>query len=173
MKRKTLLLLVVMLSLSLFTLPLASFGEGGAGVEVKPGDVKVFVGCDQVQIQAFNIDGYNYFKLRDLAQAITGSAKQFDVTWNAEKGRIDLLPKKAYTPVGGELSSSNADYTKCELSQAELYVNGYKIIVNAYTIDGNNYYKLRDIAGLFNIKLNWNAANKTILIDPSATGRPG
>lgn len=168
--KKTFVLVLMLLCFSLVSLNLSSYAEGE--IKVKPSDVKVLIGCDMPKMQAFNIDGYNYFKLRDIAQAITGSAKQFDVTWNADKGRIDLIPQKAYVSVGGELSSTEVDHTKCKPSDASLYVNGYKVIVSAYNIDGNNYYKLRDIAGFFNIKLNWNAEYKTILIDPSATGRP-
>lgn len=172
MKQKSFVLILFVLSLALFSAQLQSFALEGAQVEIKSSDVKVFVGCNQIRVKAFNIDGYNYFKLRDLAQALSGSDKQFDVAWNAEQGRIDLLPKKAYSPVGGELSSTELTYTKVDKSESVLYVNNYKVIVNSYNIDGNNYFKLRDITSLFNIRLNWDARSKTILLDPSATGRP-
>lgn len=172
MKNKSLFLVVLMLILSLFSSNILSFATDKVRVEVQPSDVKVFVGCNQVNMRAFNIGGYNYFKLRDIAKAVSGSAKQFEVTWNNEKSRIDIIGKQPYTAVGGELSTAEVDYQDAAPSEVVLYANGYKLILDAYTIDGNNYFKLRDIAGIFNIKLNWDAKYKTILLDPSATGRP-
>lgn len=172
MKKKSLLVLVLMLALGMFSVQTLSYAEDKAMPEVKPGDVKVLIGCDQINMQAVNIGGYNYFKLRDIAKAVNGSAKQFEVTWNDKESRIDLIGKKPYTAVGGELTKAKLNYDSASPSQVVLYANGYKLVLDAYNIDGNNYFKLRDIAGIFNIKLNWDAKSRTILLDPSATGRP-
>ena len=35
-----------------------------------------------VECEKYNIDGYNYFKLRDLAALLNGTASQFDVEFD-------------------------------------------------------------------------------------------
>ncbi|MGO4373315.1 hypothetical protein AB4Z21_21620 [Paenibacillus sp. MCAF20] len=39
--------------------------------------------------------------------------------------------------------------------------------LKAYNIGGNNYFKLRDIAKVFNIGVTWDASTSTIGIDTS------
>ncbi|MBR4015846.1 MAG: hypothetical protein IKI88_06575 [Anaerotignum sp.] len=46
---------------------------------------KVVLDGAEVKLTAYNIDGYNYFKLRDL-----GAALGFEVTWNAETKTIGI-----------------------------------------------------------------------------------
>lgn len=48
-------------------------------VATKPTASKVSVNGKDVSFEAYNIEGNNYFKLRDLAKALTGSNKQFEV----------------------------------------------------------------------------------------------
>jgi hypothetical protein len=46
-----------------------------------------------------------------------------------------------------------------------IYKDGSEIKLVAYTINGNNYFKLRDVAEAFNIGVTWDDATKTIRID--------
>ncbi len=45
----------------------------------KPSLAKVHVDGEKIGFEAYNIDGYTYFKLRDIAQALNGSDKQFEI----------------------------------------------------------------------------------------------
>ena len=56
-----------------------------------------------IAFEAYTINDNNYVKLRDVALALNGSAKQFNVTWDNEKKAINLLSDTAYTAVGTEL----------------------------------------------------------------------
>ena len=69
-----------------------------------PTSAKVTINGTLTGFAAYNINGNNYFKLRDIAKVISGSGKQFDVTWDAKKNAINLISSKAYTVVGGELA---------------------------------------------------------------------
>lgn len=46
-----------------------------------------------------------------------------------------------------------------------LYKDGVKVSLTAYTINGNNYFKLRDVAQAFDIGVEWDGVNKIIYID--------
>ena len=45
-----------------------------------------------VEIEAYNINGHNYFKLRDIGKAVG-----FNVYWNAEDGSVQIETDKPYT----------------------------------------------------------------------------
>ena len=47
-------------------------------------------------------------------------------------------------------------------------VDGSQVAVEAYTINGNNYFKLRDIAALVDFGVTWNNATRTVEIDTAA-----
>ncbi len=127
---------------------------------------KVVVDGNDVSFEAYNIDGYNYFKLRDLAMAVTGSEKQFEVTWDAEKSAINLVSGEAYTTVGGEFAvSSGTESVQAVTNQSKIYINGEEIALQAYTIGGNNYFKLRDVGEVFDFGIAWDGALNQIVID--------
>jgi len=129
---------------------------------------KVVVDGEDVSFEAYNIDGYNYFKLRDLAMAVTGSEKQFEVTWDAEKNAINLVSGEAYTPVGGEFGvSDGTESVQAITNQSTIYLDGEEIELQAYTIGGNNYFKLRDVGEVFDFAVVWDGELNQIGIDTS------
>lgn len=44
-----------------------------------PSDMPVYINGVSADIKAYNINGNNYFMLRDIAAAFDGTQKQFDV----------------------------------------------------------------------------------------------
>ena len=120
-----------------------------------PTNSEVKVDGVDAEFEAYNIDGYNYFKLRDIAYAINGSEKQFNTVWDSEKEMITLDMGKAYVPAGGEMTSSSGKNKTAVTSTAGVLVNGTLIEADAYNIDGMNYYKLRDIAKAVDFGVSW------------------
>lgn len=128
---------------------------------------KVMVNGKNVAFDAYNINNNNYFKLRDLAQALNGSAKQFEVTFDNSKNAVNLVPNKAYTTVGGELVAGGGVSKKASISKATLYLEGKPVEMAAYLIDGNNYFKLRDVMQKLDAYVGWDGAQSLITIDTS------
>lgn len=138
-------------------------------VTALPTSSKVMVNGQEVAFEAYNIGGNNYFKLRDLAMALNGSAKQFEVTWDGEFNAIDLLTELAYTSVGNELAvSGDISSKKGKLSASSVYLNGEEVSLTAYNIGDNNYFKLRDIAKVVDFAVLWDGSTQTVGIDTSA-----
>lgn len=133
-----------------------------------PTTSKIIADGKEISFDAYNIDGNNYFKLRDLAMVVSGTNKQFDVVWNGEKKTIDLISNKAYTPVGGELAKGDGTIKKAVLSTSDIYRDGELVKLTAYNINGNNYFKLRDVAKVFNIGVTWDSETKTVGIDTNS-----
>ncbi|MFV0517424.1 MAG: leucine-rich repeat protein [Aminipila sp.] len=146
-----------------------------------PTTSKVMVNGKQVAFDAYNINNNNYFKLRDIAQVVRGTEKQFNVTWNTEMGSvvfdpavgdftskggaIDMLSGKAYVTVGGELKKGDGKAKTSTLCTSDIYKDGKLVKMTAYTIKGNNYFKLRDLGETFNFDVSWDNGSNSIVID--------
>jgi hypothetical protein len=130
---------------------------------------KVVVDGKEVAFEAYNIDGSNYFKLRDLAMALNESKGQFQVGWDAPNKSISLTKGEPYKADGSELAvSENPQNKTADPSSAKLYVDGNEVSLTAYTIDGNNYFKLRDIAKVIDFGVEWNAELSLIGLDSTS-----
>ncbi len=134
-----------------------------------PTNAKVNIDNKEVEFEAYNIEGYNYFKLRDIAYALNNSQKQFNLNWDAVNSVIAIELGKAYTTVGGELSAKDGKTKEAYTSTATVIVNSATnslgdleyatnntLDAEAYNIDGMNYYKLRDLAKTINFGVKWN-----------------
>ncbi len=136
-------------------------------VNVIPTTSKVLVNGKVVEFEAYNIDGYNYFKLRDIALAVNNTEKNFEVTWDGVNNAINLISNKPYTPSGGELAKGDGTAKVAIPTTSKIYKDGKEIFLTAYNINGNNYFKLRDITKAFDIGVTWDSATSTIGIDTS------
>jgi len=138
-----------------------------AGLVAKPTASTVLVNGENVAFDAYNIEGNNYFKLRDLAFILNGTEKQFEVGWDAANNAITLTSGKAYTPVGGEMTGKGTGDKRPTPTVSKIYLDGKEVQFTAYNIDGNNYFKLRDIGAAFDFGVTWDGAKNTIVIDTS------
>ena len=136
-------------------------------ITANPTSSKVLVNGKAVTFEAYTINGNNYFKLRDFAQAVNKTEKNFEVKWDSKNNAINLISNKPYTPVGGELAKGDGKAKVAKPTTSKIYKDGKEISLTAYTINGNNYFKLRDIAKAFNIGVFWDGKINTITIDTS------
>ena len=118
---------------------------------------------------AYNIDDNNYFKLRDIAQILNGTIKTFDVKYDGATNSIDMLSFYDYTSVGGELTAGDGETRTAVSSSAFLTLDGVPVQATCYNIDGNNYFKLRDITDVLDCRVDWEEKNQTIWIIPGMT----
>lgn len=130
-----------------------------------PTNSKVMVNGKAVAFDAYNINNNNYFKLRDVAQIIRGTDKQFNVTWDGTKNAINLISNEAYESTGGELTPGDGLSKDSTLSDSTIYKDGVEVSLTAYNIKGNNYFKLRDLGLTFNFSVTWDGENNTVVID--------
>src|SRR5690606_33568465 len=107
--------------------------------------------------------------LRDIALVLNHTEKSFSVGWDGEKKAITLESNREYIPVGGELAVSDDQPSELEAqrSSATIYLDGKKVELTAYLINGNNYFKLRDLGAALDFGVIWDGATKTIGIDTS------
>lgn len=136
-------------------------------VTAVPTTSAVLVNGQKAAFDAYNINGNNYFKLRDLALTLSSTSARFDVVWSQDLGAVLMTSGKSYTPVGGEMRPGSSLNQTGVLNSSKVYLDGQTVDLTAYTILGSNYFKLRDIGQLFNFSVEWDGANRQIMIDTS------
>ena len=146
------------------SLPTAGAANALTIVPTRTKGQAVYVGSTRVYPTGYNINDNNYFKLRDLAAALKGLDSEFAVTWNAAQQRIDLTSRTAYTPVGGEQTALPAGNKAATLTNAAVYLDGKPLSLTAYSIGGNNYFKLRDLGDALGFSVDWDNATSTVTI---------
>ena len=78
---------------------------------------------------------------------------------------INLVTNKDYEAVGGELKEGDGLDKTYGVSSSALLKDGVNVTLNAYNINGNNYFKLRDLGKLIGFNVGWDGANNCIIID--------
>lgn len=129
----------------------------------------ILVDGTEVKVTTYNIDGYNYFKLRDIAYMLNGTEKQFDVAYNGILDSIVLTSKQSYTPVGGEMAAINSETKETSATSSKIIKDGVEIEMVAYNIDGNNYFKLRDLGEKFNFNVDYDDATHSVKLSTNDT----
>lgn len=103
--------------------------------------------------------------MRDLALILNNSPSSFEIKWDKNKNAINLVPSGKYSPTGGELKiDENLKFKKSNLSSSNILLNGEKINLTAYTIDGNNYFKLPDLVEALGFIVDLDSKESTIII---------
>lgn len=129
--------------------------------------VNISVDGKAQSVSCYNIKGYNYFKLRDVAKLMMGSQKGFEVI--VDEGTPVVVRDSSYTESGDELQalSSNKLKVNPKFQYLGMRPSYTSLIVKSYNIGGYNYMSLRDVAQAANFKVGYDAPSKTIVIDSS------
>lgn len=136
-------------------------------VSAVPTASAVVVNGGKVDFDSYTINGSNYFKLRDLASALSGTEKQFEVYWqdNVKDTTITLTSGRPYTAIGGEMGSKGSKAEDAVPSSWRIYLDSKMVDVAAYTIGGSNYFNLRDLAKALDFSVAWDGAANAVVID--------
>lgn len=129
-----------------------------------PTSSAIYVDGEKVDFEAYNINGNNYFKLRDVAWALSGTDAQFNVTWNDAEGVINLIDGEDYGK-NGALSVGNGKVKSATLNTAPIMKDGSYVNMTAYNIEGNNFFKLRDLGEQFDFVVGWDGSANAVTID--------
>lgn len=141
-------------------------------VKIQPSTHVVTVDGERVDPQGYNINGYNFYKLRDIAYILNGTDSQFNVTWDGANNRIVLTDDAAYQEVGGEMASSaSAEIKNVSESDSTIVLDGKTLSLTGYRINGNNYYKIRDVGSALGFSVDFDPETEIVLIGSANAGQ--
>jgi len=114
----------------------------------------------------YSIEGANYIKLRDAAAMLSGMGYPVELGWEESSSTVTLTRGKPYSFVGGELAGRATIATAAAtLPVVQVELDGGKLFLPAYAINGATYFRLRDIGDLFGFGVGYESETRTILID--------
>ena len=165
MKKLISLILILVLAVSLCASALA------ADIMVSPHTLTI--DGKTVDCRAYAIDGHNYYRLRDLAAALSGTVNCFNVEYDTAADAVVITTGKNYadpTPlvsynVPNEPYVPSTEPQYYAPSVQKLVVNGKTVTgIDAWAIDGNNYFKLRDLQPILGFELDYDDTAKEVQI---------
>ena len=124
---------------------------------------KLVVDGNEVDISGYTVNDSNYYKIRDIAMILRTTPARFDVAWDESLSAIAISRGAKYTIVGGELSSGETAL-KVEQNSAPVYVDGSELDLLSYNINGNTYFKIRDIGGMVGFSVDWDGDAQAVII---------
>ena len=146
-------------------LPSASSSSEQSYVLARASTSKVFINGKAQFLSAYNINNYNYFKLRDVANALIGTSSSFNIAWDPENKIIDLISKQNYqsdlAPIEYE------ELPECYATSSYdivVRLDNEPVMLEAYNISGFNYFKLRDVASIIDFSVDYDEPTDAILI---------
>ncbi len=146
----------------LFIFPYTAYAE-----TAYPTEASVIVDGKTVNFCAYNLYGSNYFMLREVAMSLRETGKQFNVKWSDYKG-ISLYSDKPYESAGTEFLQSADGEKNALFSVPDInYIGGdayeeKSLTLVGYNIADSNYFKIRDIARIFNFYVGYSDGYITI-----------
>lgn len=164
MKKKISLLLAILM---LVTLIPTAFAESKT-VDAVKNTKKVTLDGEEVMVGAYDVEGYNYLKLRDVAAILNGKKCQFSVGYDEPTKLISVELAKAYEKVEGDLAEIKDEKAKAIVSVKKILVNGEEKEVKTALINENNYMQLRDLGSLVGLGVGYDKVNKVIMLKSDA-----
>lgn len=141
-----------------------SMGTTAFAATATPSSDKVTRNGHEMKAQVYNIDGYNYFKLRDVAKMLVGLPDEFSVDYDAGAQLIVINTGWGYEgPTEFDKVVSTGVKT-ANPGNGDVMVNGKIHHLSAYNIDGYNYFKLRDLGSAVGFQVGWDAEQKCVNI---------
>lgn len=126
---------------------------------------RILVNGVEKQMEGYCLDGHNYFKIRDLAMALSGTSANFDVSYDSLHKEIIVETGKDYTIVGGECKQPKESAVAYGNNTCIQYLY-CALPVHPIVVDGNNYFMLRSVAELLGtFDVGWDGATNTIIIN--------
>ena len=164
---KKLFKLSVLLLIFTMLLPSAAHAQGVRAVK-SPQALRIDGALTDVR--GYNVGGYNYYRLRDLAQALKGKV---DFSLQGDNKEILVDCTKTYTVIPGEQTGGTVE--RGVMQQMRLTVLGEhpaELVENAVNIRGYNYFRLRSVGMILGFDVDYDQAKNEALITTKANTKP-
>ena len=167
MKKKISLLLAILM---LVTLIPTAFAESKT-VDAVKNTKKITLDGEEVKVGSYDVEGYNYLKLRDVAAILNTKKCQFNIGFDKPTKLITVELAKGYEKVEGDLAEIKDEKAKAIVSVKKILVNGEEKEIKTALINEYNYMQLRDLGSLVGLDVKYDAKNKVIMLKSDAQAK--
>ena len=134
-----------------------------SNIKIVKSSQKVTIDGNAIDCDIYNINGSNYFKIRDLAQLLKNTKAKFNVWYDKAGNNVVIKNGQDYKSIGDELiKSADKNEVIAKENSMGLKADGENIAVESYNINGYNYYKLRDLSVSMGFGVEYNSENNTV-----------
>lgn len=133
-----------------------------------PSQNPLYVGQKLVEdIPVYMLEDNNYFRLRDIAMLM-----DFSVEWDAAGNCVNIRTDQPYGDAKDELGAATQDKPAVPSAQ-KVYIDGTEAAaLAAYSIDGYNYFRLRDLAEAADFGCVYDADKHAVVLDAGYSYQP-
>ena len=132
-------------------------------------DQDVTLDGEKVEIAGYNINGNNYFKLRDIAALLSGTEAEFDVSYNSMKNSVEITRNAHYEKLPTDLTKVDTTEINSKKSSQKVYLDKEHVVFSSYSINNNNYFKLRDLGKTIGFYVDFDEKSNTIIVKSEKT----
>ena len=144
-------------------------GAIAAGPEAAPSALALKIdGRTVTGAEVYNIDGANYFRLRDIAMLLRDTDARFDVRYDPAANAVLVTTGDVYVPLGTELAAGSDKSATCAPSRQSVIIDGKSADLMAYNMGDTNFFKLRDLGAAIGFGVDYDAATATMLVSTQA-----
>ena len=126
---------------------------------------KLTVNGSSLSCEKYNINGSNYFKLRDLAYALSGTGSQFGVGFDEASSTVSITTGAVYTPTGTELMAGVDNSAAAQPSSQSILIDGAAHSeLTVYNIGGSNFFQLRELGSVLGFEVGYDVSTNTAIV---------
>lgn len=132
-----------------------------------PSGENVKLDGEDIKIDAYLIEGENYLKLRDVAALLKDTDAKFLVTYNEEEDNITVTLGEEHDEdfVPPAEDGEKAEKVGIPSYQPIFDKDGKEIELKGYLIEGNNYFRLRDLGKKMIFGVAYDFENEIVILD--------
>ena len=130
----------------------------------KKNSYEISVNQKIIEADAYIINGYSFFKIRDVATMLDYTGSQFRVDWVANSKIIKITTGEKADLEMEPFSRPEHATAVARRSQAGLMIDESEFLFEVYHINGYNYFKLRDLGNAIGFQVAWDSANSKIMM---------
>ena len=146
-----------------------------ADKDVLVSNVKVIKYGHDYKVKAYNIDGNNYIRLSELGEILADTEKRFYYYVNKYQQCEVILAGNDYFKYNKEQNPAKTTPDKAYRNNWKFYYSdsmfGYlkAYDMSMYFVGNENFVKLRDVAKMLDLGIEWNAQTNEVVVDINAS----
>lgn len=138
-----------------------------SAMAAKPTTQTFVVNNRVVDCVAYNIGGYNYFKLRDVVKSLSDTGDRINVRYDKDARVVEVVPGEAYVSSLAEEGITKAvevPDAQVVMGHAKVKINGVVREVESCNISGYNFLKIRSLGEVLSKEVGYDNVKRAVHI---------